>query len=227
MSSKTHPQGTRIPSLTASGYIFENPGNYLRDIMPPLTLILASNNSGKIAEIKTLLPTLVIRTMRDAGYVKEIPEPFNTFRENAFQKAHTIFEWSQKATLSDDSGLCVHALKDAPGVHSAYYAGRHGDDKANNEKLLQALAGAEDRTAHYVAILCLIINSEAHYFEGNCFGKIALEPRGEGGFGYDPLFIPEGYESTFGELDTAIKKQISHRAKALLALKNSGLLSSS
>ncbi|MEO6834092.1 MAG: non-canonical purine NTP pyrophosphatase, partial [Chitinophagaceae bacterium] len=173
-----------------------------------------------------LLPGLEVSTMRDAGYSEEIPEPFNSFKENAFQKANTIFQWSGKTSLSDDSGLCVHALNDAPGVFSARYAGEHARDTDNNQKLLEALQNAEDRSAHYVAMLCLIINGEAHYFESRCSGKIALKPSGGGGFGYDPLFIPDGYDATFGKLDRNIKKQISHRAKALLALKSSGLLSS-
>ncbi|MBS1644627.1 MAG: RdgB/HAM1 family non-canonical purine NTP pyrophosphatase [Bacteroidetes bacterium] len=189
-----------------------------------MPLILASNNSGKIKEIKNLLPGWDIRSMRDAGYLEEIPEPFESFRENAFQKANTLYQWSGISSLADDSGLCVHALNNAPGVHSAHYAGQHGADQANNEKLLAALQGKDDRSAHYVAVLCLILNGSAYYFEAQCPGTIAPSPRGNGGFGYDPLFIPDGYNQTFGELDPSIKKTISHRAKALAQLVASGLL---
>ncbi len=189
-------------------------------------LVLASNNKKKIAEIVNLLPGISIRTIREAGYLEEIPEPFETFRENALQKAKTIYDWCGLPSLADDSGLCVNALDGRPGVHSARYAGVHGHDTDNNTKLLRELEQASDRSAYYVAMLCLVFNGETHFFEGRCEGRIAHEPRGDGGFGYDPIFIPDGYRHTFGEIDAAIKEKISHRAKALLALKNSGLLAS-
>ncbi len=190
----------------------------------PMELILASNNRGKIAEIAALLPGLDLRTMQDVGYNAPIEEPYQTFHENAFTKADTIYRFCGKAVLSDDSGLCVDALGGAPGVLSARYAGPDAMDGENNQKLLQAIEQASDRKAHYIAVLCLIIEGQAHYFEGRCDGTIAVAPKGTGGFGYDPLFIPQGYDRTFGEIDASVKSRISHRAKALASLKASALL---
>ena len=178
-----------------------------------MDLILASNKQGKIAEIKALLPHIRVCAMREAGFMEAIEEPFDTFRQNAFQKANTLWQWAGAPVLGG-----------APGVYSARYAGENAGDAANNEKLLRELQKAENRSAHYYAILCLIINAESHYFEGRCDGRIAEAPRGNAGFGYDPLFIPEGYKLTSGELDTAIKSCISHRAKALQQLLASGLV---
>ena len=190
----------------------------------PMELILASNNRGKIAEIGALLPGLDLRTMQEIGYSAPIEEPYQTFRENAFTKADTIHRFCGAAVLSDDSGLCVDALGGAPGVLSARYAGADATDGGNNQKLLEALEGVSDRKAHYIAVLCLIIDGQAYYFEGRCDGTIAHAPKGTEGFGYDPLFIPDGYDRTFGEIDASVKSRISHRAKALASLKASGLL---
>ena len=162
--------------------------------------------------------------MWEAGFLETIDEPYHSFRENAFHKAKVVYDWLGSSVLSDDSGICVPALNGAPGVHSARFAGEHGDDQANNEKLLERLKMHDDRSAYYTAVLCLIIGGKPHFFEGRVDGIIALEPRGDGGFGYDPLFIPNGYGLTFGQLDEAIKKEISHRAQALKALAASGLL---
>lgn len=189
-----------------------------------MELILASNNAGKIVEISALLPHLTLRTMREVGYTADIAEPFETFHQNAFQKARTIYDWCGKPTLADDSGLCADALGGAPGVYSARFAGIGASDEENNRKLILALATEHNRAAYYIAVLCLILNGEAHYFEGRCDGMIAYEPKGTAGFGYDPLFIPQGFTHTFGEIDKSIKSQISHRAKALSSLSWSGLL---
>lgn len=190
-------------------------------------LLLASNNRGKIAEIQRLLPDYHVLGLSDIGYMTPIEEPFETFRENAWIKANTLFNYCGKPVLSDDSGICVDALNGAPGVFSARFAGESAKDADNNRKLIAALEGCPDRKAHYTAVLCLIKDGTPHYFEGICKGSIALEPAGNGGFGYDPLFIPEGYTQTFGELDPDVKKQLSHRAKALQQLLNSGLLTES
>jgi len=189
-----------------------------------MKLILASNNQGKIAEIKSLLPGIAIFTMRDIGFEDAIEEPYDSFRENARIKAKTIHDFCGLPVLADDSGLCVDALDGRPGVFSARFAGPDATDAENNEKLLGALEGAESRKGHYVAMLCLIIRGEAHFFEGRCDGSIAAAPKGSLGFGYDPLFIPDGYDRTFGEIDPGIKSRISHRAKALEAFRASGLL---
>ncbi len=189
-----------------------------------MELIIASNNRGKIAEIEAMMPGHTIRTMRDIGFDKTIDEPYDTFRENAWIKAHTVHEFCSLPVLADDSGLCVAALDGRPGVFSARFAGPGATDGDNNQKLLHALKGVANRDAHYIAVLCLMIGGEAQYFEGRCDGAIADAARGEGGFGYDPLFIPNGYDRTFGEIDAATKSRISHRARALEALRASGLL---
>jgi XTP/dITP diphosphohydrolase len=189
-----------------------------------MKLILASNNRKKIAEIASLLPGFQVQTMEEIGYTQPIEEPYDTFRENAHIKAQTIYDYCGLPVLADDSGLCVDALDGRPGVYSARYSGAGATDATNNEKLLAGLRDALSRKAHYIAMLCLIIDGQPHFFEGRCDGTIAYAPKGNGGFGYDPLFIPEGYDRTFGEIDPAIKSRISHRAKALSALLGSGLL---
>jgi XTP/dITP diphosphohydrolase len=189
-----------------------------------MELLLASNNRKKIAELQQLLPMYKVIALREIGYTENIEEPFLTFKENAWIKANTLFEFCGKPVLADDSGICVDALIGAPGVHSARYSGENASDEDNNEKLLKALQNESNRKAHYIAVLCLIVDGVAHYFEGQCDGSIALEPAGTGGFGYDPLFIPEGYSETFGQLSPDVKKLISHRSKALEKLLSSGLL---
>ncbi|MBS1629454.1 MAG: RdgB/HAM1 family non-canonical purine NTP pyrophosphatase [Bacteroidetes bacterium] len=181
-----------------------------------MTIVLASNNAGKIAELKSLLPAgIKLITMTEAGYLKRIEEPFNSFRENAYAKAKALFEFTGLPTLSDDSGICVEALDGKPGVHSARYAGPEASDDANNQKLLRALGNYENRAAYYFAALCFIRPGGLHYFEGRCDGHIGRRPKGNRGFGYDPIFLPEGYEQSFAELSPEIKSRISHRAKAL------------
>jgi XTP/dITP diphosphohydrolase len=191
-----------------------------------MKLILASNNAGKIREIRRLLPQLEILSLRDIGYLDPIPEPFETFHENARIKAQTIHErFAEDWVLADDSGICVTALKGAPGVFSARFAGEQASDEMNNALLLSELTGIDDRSAWYFAVLCLISPEGAvHYFEGRCDGRIGTELMGEGGFGYDPLFIPAGHEQSFGQLPEQLKGQISHRARALQALVESGRL---
>jgi len=183
-------------------------------------IVLASNNEGKLKEMAALLPGYRLLTLRDIGFIQAIEEPFHTFRENAFTKAKTVFDFCGKPVLSDDSGICAAALDGRPGVDSAHFAGPQRSDADNRELLLQALQAAENRQAWYEAVLCLITaDGTPHYFEGRCRGSIAPEARGSKGFGYDPVFIPEGFEQTFGELDESIKLKISHRAQALQALK--------
>jgi XTP/dITP diphosphohydrolase len=181
-----------------------------------MKMVLASNNRGKLAQLKAWLPTNIDAvSMASIGFRDEIPEPFHSFRENAETKARTVFDFCGLPVLSDDSGLCVDALGGEPGVFSARYAGVAADDAANNDKLLKALEDIEDRKAHYLAVLCLTSSAGMHFFEGRCDGRIGLSPKGSGGFGYDPLFIPDGFEQTFAELSLEVKSNISHRAKAL------------
>lgn len=193
-----------------------------------MKLILASNNPGKIAEIRSLLPGLEVQSLRDVGFTDTIPEPFATFHENAKTKAVTVHERFGNWVLADDSGICVTAMNGVPGVYSARFAGEQATDAENNALMLNQMMGIEDRSAWYYAVLCLIgPDGAVHFFDGTCDGSIAHELRGEGGFGYDPLFIPLGHDQTFGELPHEFKAGISHRAKALEAMVASGLLQSS
>jgi len=178
-------------------------------------LVIASNNQGKIREIKALIHNLSLLSLNDIGFSGEIEEPYETFEQNALVKAKTIHTFCGRNVLSDDSGLCVPALGGAPGVHSAYYGGLPRSDEKNNRKLLDALKDVEDRSAFYKAVLCLIWDAETYFFEGTCEGRILTVPRGNGGFGYDPLFVPDGYEQTFAELPAAVKNRLSHRGAAV------------
>lgn len=182
-------------------------------------IVLASNNAGKLQEMSALLQDYRLLTLRDIGFVQTIEEPYHTFRENAWVKAKTIFDYCGKAVLADDSGICVTALQGRPGVDSAHFAGPQRSDEDNRNLLLQELTPFTDRSAWYEAVLCLIQEGHPHYFTGRCEGSIAAAPKGDRGFGYDPIFIPRGYELTFGELEAQLKNKISHRAQALEALK--------
>jgi len=178
-------------------------------------LVIASNNEGKIKEIKYLLAGYNLLSLKQIGFTDEIAEPFDSFEENALVKAKTIHAFCGKNVLADDSGICVDALNGAPGVQSAFFGGIGRSDHANNDALLMAMKGIPNRTAFFKSVICLIWNDEVHYFEGRCNGRIIEEQKGSEGFGYDSVFIPEGYEKTFGELSPQIKNKISHRSQAI------------
>jgi XTP/dITP diphosphohydrolase len=177
-------------------------------------LVIASNNQHKIGEISAMVTDLELLSLHDIGFSGDIEEPYHTFEENALAKASAIHDFSGKHVFADDSGICVNALGGAPGVDSAHYSGQR-DDEANLQKVLQGLEGEEDRSAFYKAVICLVWNDEVYYFDGICKGKVLTEKRGEGGFGYDPIFIPDGYDQTFAELPLTVKNEISHRGKAV------------
>lgn len=184
--------------------------------MTVTTLVAATNNKGKLREITQLLPEGVkLKTLGDIGFTQDIPEPFETFEENAATKARTVHTHCGLNVFAEDSGICVPALDGAPGVHSARYAGEPKDDGRNLVKLADEMWGKENRDAYYKAVICLIWDGKEHYFEGTCHGRLAEEPRGSGGFGYDPLFIPNGYTETFGELPDEVKNKLSHRGEAV------------
>lgn len=178
-------------------------------------LVIASNNAGKIREIRSMIDNLSLLSLKDIGFTEEIPEPYDTFEQNAHVKAETIHKFSGKNVFADDSGICVPALNGAPGVFSARYAGAGASDEDNLQKLLAETATKDNKSAYYKAVICLIWNGETHYFEGVCNGRLLEEKRGAGGFGYDPIFVPDGYEQTFAELPLDIKNNISHRGKAV------------
>lgn len=180
------------------------------------SLVAATNNKGKLKEIRQLLPwNISLQSLQDIGFIDEIPEPYETFEENAATKARTVYEFCGINTLADDSGICVPALGNAPGVYSARYAGQPSDDDRNLQKLLQDMYSEVDRRAFYKAVICLVWEGEEHFFDGTCYGTLATIPRGSKGFGYDPIFIPDGYTETFAELPTEVKNKLSHRGEAI------------
>ena len=182
-------------------------------------IFISSTNKGKLNEIRKMVPEgFVFKGLSDLGFEGEIPETGLTFEENARQKATFVAEKYQINCLSDDSGLEVAALGGAPGVYSARYAGPQATDQQNVEKLMREMAGNVERKARFVCFMCLIINEKEYIFEGELQGRIAESPRGQSGFGYDPVFIPEGDTRTLAEMTIEEKNRISHRAKAMASL---------
>ena len=180
-----------------------------------MKIVFATNNQHKVNEIRSALPeNISIITLREAGIDVDIPEPHETLEENAAEKARTIFRLTGLDCFSEDTGLEVTALDNAPGVHSARYAGDEKSFDRNTEKLLANLEGKTDRSARFRTVICLILQGKEHYFEGSCEGRIAGEPGGSQGFGYDPVFIPEGSDKTFAQMDMTEKNRFSHRKKA-------------
>ena len=168
-----------------------------------------------------MLPASIkVLGLKDIQWTKPIAEPFDTYEANAKAKALTVFTETGIDCFADDSGLEVEALNNAPGVYSARYAGEGSTDAANVEKLLHHMQGIENRKAQFVAVIAFISNAYGwKIFRGVVRGMITEKPFGKNGFGYDPVFIPEGYDTTFGELNDAVKNRISHRAKAMDAFR--------
>ena len=188
-------------------------------------LLLASNNAGKLKEFSALLAPLGISQIVPQGQlgIPEAEEPYGTFIENALAKARHASRLSGLPALADDSGLCVDALGGAPGVLSARYAGEPKSDQRNNEAPLTALDGIDNRQAHYYCVLVLVRSAEdpqPNIADAVWRGHILPAARGEGGFGYDPLFQAQGYEMSVAEMASAEKNRISHRAQALAQLVN-------
>ena len=189
-----------------------------------MKLIIASNNKHKIKEIKAILGGSFeeIVSISEAGISHETVEDGKTFMENARKKAREIAEISGFAALADDSGICAHALDGAPGIYSARFAGEnggHGDDEANNDLLLEKLEDKADRGAHYTCAMAIAYPDGREVLsEGYMYGTITKERHGTGGFGYDPIFMPEGYSVTVGEITDEEKNKISHRSKALAGI---------
>ena len=189
-----------------------------------MKLIIASNNKHKIYEIKKILDAKFesIISMREAGIDHETVEDGATFMENAVKKAREMAEISGCAALADDSGISAHALGGEPGIYSARYSGMnggHGDDLANNALLLKNLEDKQDKTAHYTCAMALAYpDGRLVTAEGYMYGSITPDARGERGFGYDPIFVPDGETRTVAELTDEEKNAISHRANALAEL---------
>lgn len=181
-----------------------------------MKLIFASNNQHKADEIRAVLkPEISILTLKEAGIEIDIPEPHDTLEENAREKACTIYRMSKMDCFSEDTGLEVLALNGEPGVHSARYAGESRSFEANIEKLLRNLDGIDDRRAVFRSVICLVLRDREYLFEGICKGTIITERKGHKGFGYDPVFLPEGADHTFGEMALQEKTRYSHRTLAV------------
>lgn len=180
-------------------------------------ILFATNNRHKIEEVRSILgPDFRIPGLSDIGCTEELPETRNTLEGNAEQKARYAFEKFGMPCFADDSGLEVNALNGEPGVRSARYAGLHGNSEENIKRLLKNLEGVADRSARFRTAIALVDNSGGlRLFEGVIMGTILTEKRGTSGFGYDPLFVPEGYALTFAEMSPTMKNNISHRALAI------------
>ncbi|MBS1751981.1 MAG: RdgB/HAM1 family non-canonical purine NTP pyrophosphatase [Bacteroidetes bacterium] len=183
------------------------------------SLIFATNNQHKAEEIQAFLNgKFEIISLRNAGIDVEIPEPYNTLEENADTKATTIFNLTQMDCFGEDTGLEVLSLNGEPGVKSARYAGESRNFKANIDKLLYKLKGKPEREARFRTVIALILGGKIYHFEGTCKGRILDAERGSGGFGYDPVFVPEGADLSFAEMTLEEKNKYSHRAKAVQKL---------
>lgn len=183
-----------------------------------MKLIVATKNQGKLLEIKAILSGHTVLGQDEAGVDVEVEENGSTFAENALLKARAIAALTDGAVLADDSGLEVDALGGAPGIYTARYAGEHATDADRMHKLLSELNGVPDgkRTARFVCVMALVLpDGSEHTFRGTCEGRIAHAPRGENGFGYDPVFLLPDRGQTLAEIDAAEKNQISHRSRAL------------
>lgn len=183
------------------------------------TIVFATGNAHKLAEVQAVLgDEFRLITAAEAGITEDIPENGDTLVKNASQKSHYIYERLCVDCFADDTGLEVDALDGAPGVHSARYATDGHDFAANNRLLLKNMEGKTDRRARFRTVISLILDGREYIFEGRVEGRIAESESGSGGFGYDPLFIPEGSEVSFAEMSAEAKNAISHRGRAVRKL---------
>ena len=177
--------------------------------------VFATNNAHKLEEVTAILgKDIELLSMKDIDCNVDIPETADTLEGNALLKARYIFEHYHSDCFADDTGLEVEALNGAPGVYSARYAGDAHDSEANMQKLLKEMEGVENRKARFRTVFALIINGKEHLFEGIVKGEIIKNRKGTSGFGYDPVFVPEGHTQTFAEMGNELKNKISHRAMA-------------
>lgn len=179
------------------------------------SIVFATNNVHKLQEIRSILGGKIeILSLADIGCRADIPETSDTFRGNALQKAQYVKEHFGYDCFADDSGLVVNVLGGEPGVRSARYAGPGHDSRANMDLLLKNLEGKSDRSAYFITVIAFVTDSDTHFFEGRVDGTILSDERGSGGFGYDPVFMPDGYDESFAAMNPDIKNSISHRAIA-------------
>lgn len=193
-----------------------------------MKLVFASNNKHKLDEVRQILPVEVqVISLQELGFFQEIEEVGVTLEENSALKARVVWQWLLDNDLlgvvdgvfADDTGLEISALGGAPGVRTARWAGDDACDMNNRQKALKELLGIEDRSARFRTVVTLILNGQIHQVEGIVKGQISTIEEGDGGFGYDPIFIPEGYDKTFASLDAQEKNAISHRGRAMEELK--------
>ena len=185
-----------------------------------LKLLFATSNQNKLAEISAALPeSFSIYSLRDvSNQISEVEEPYDTLEENAIHKASSYAKMTGMNCFSEDTGLEVPALNNEPGVRSARYAGEPSDPQKNIDLLLTKLNDNKHRSAHFRTVIALVLNDQLFTFEGICKGSIINEQKGSNGFGYDPIFIPEGADKTFAEMTTQEKNKFSHRKKALFKM---------
>ena len=184
-----------------------------------MELVFATANQNKVNEVQKLVgQKFKLLSLKDINCTEEIPETGDTFKGNALQKAKYIFDKFKLNCFADDSGLEVEVLNGAPGVYSARFAGEPKNDSNNTKKLLNELGGKSNRNARFKTVIALIVDGREEFFEGSINGQITLNSIGEEGFGYDPVFIPDGYQKTFAQMSPDEKNAISHRAIAILKL---------
>ncbi len=184
---------------------------------PTREILFASNNQHKVEEVRKLIPKgYSLLGLQDIHWTQEIPEPFHTYEDNAKAKAFFVFDKTGLSCFADDSGLEIDALDSRPGVFSARYAGVDRNPGDNIQKILTELEGITNRKARFISCIAFIDDhKQMNVFSGKVEGKISSTPMGTGGFGYDPVFIPDGFDQTFGQLPEEIKNRISHRALAM------------
>ncbi len=184
-----------------------------------MDIVFATHNQHKTEEARAIAgPNWHIRNLHDLACSEEIPETADTLIGNALQKARYVADHYHVDCFADDTGLEIEALDGRPGVYSARYAGEHCSFSDNVRKVLEEMKGVENRKACFKTVIALILDGETHTFEGRVDGHISTEPHGEGGFGYDPVFIPDGYTESFAELPPEVKNSISHRGAAMRKL---------
>lgn len=184
-----------------------------------MDIVFATHNRHKSEEACQILgPRWTLRNLHDLGQTEEIPETADTLQGNALQKAQFVYDKYHLSCFADDTGLEVEALNGAPGVYSARYAGEHCSFADNVNKLLHEMQGKTNRRACFKTVVALILDGEAHFFEGRVDGTIIESPRGREGFGYDPVFVPDGFSETFAEMSAEQKNKISHRGRAMAKL---------
>lgn len=203
--------------LTICNYVSKN---YESKIIYKMNkIVFATNNNHKLEEVRAIVGIFFeILSLKDIGCNEDIPETADTLEGNALLKAQYVYEKYGYSCFADDTGLEIDALNGAPGVYSARFAGEEHDARKNMQKVLAMMEGETDRKACFRTVIALIIDGKVDYFEGKIEGQIAVLPAGEAGFGYDPVFIPEGYTESFAELSPEVKNSISHRALAVRKL---------